>query len=96
MKLPNISDVDQWDQPGKSGEARSRGKREKEKKRPRIAQHPGLGFRGKAAKFSVSIVGLIHLGNSHSPHQRTSERFHSAFKQTWESDLLLRLRRCAI
>ena len=57
MKLPNNSDVDQCDQPEKSGEARSRGKRvkkkKKKKKRPRIAQHPGLGFQGAAAKSGV-------------------------------------------
>lgn len=54
MKLPNNSDVDQCDQPEKSGEAQSRGKVGKEKKkRPQIAQHPRLGFQGAAAKFSV-------------------------------------------
>lgn len=33
MKLPNISDVDQWDQPGKSGEAGAGEKREPKKKK---------------------------------------------------------------
>ena len=37
MKLPNNSDVDQCDQPEKSGEARSRGKRVKKKKKKKKA-----------------------------------------------------------
>ena len=47
MKLPNNSDVDQCDQPEKSGEAQSRGKvgKEKKKKGHRLPSIHGLAFK---------------------------------------------------
>ena len=49
MKLPNNSDVDQCDQPEKSGEARSRGKRVKKKKKKKkghgLPSIQGLAFK---------------------------------------------------
>ena len=45
MKLPNNSDVDQCDQPEKSGEAQSRGKGGKKKKAHRLPSIQGLAFK---------------------------------------------------